>query len=72
MRGVSRTARIAGALALAILLPGCIDLPEDSKNLLQVFVVLLSVNIFLQLVLFLILLFYFLPFTRPVRRRRRK
>lgn len=72
MTRLRRTGRIAAALALAVLLPGCIDLPEDSKNLLQVFIVLLAVNVFLQMVLFVLLIFYFLPFTRPARRRRRK
>ncbi len=67
-----RIARIAGAAALALLLGGCLDLPDETKDLLQVFVVVLAVNIILELVLILLLLFYFLPFTRPKRRPRRR
>ncbi len=64
--------RIAGLLALAILLPGCIDLPEDSKALLTLFIILVSALIVLNGFLILLLFFYFLPFTRPTRRRKRK
>jgi len=71
-RHARRAGRVAGILLLAALLPGCIDLPEESKQLLEVFVVVLSINILLQLFLILLLLFYFLPFTRPKRRPRRR
>ena len=67
-----RILRAAGVIALAALLPGCLDLPEETKGWVQTFVVLLAVNAFLQVVLIALLLFYFLPFTRPARRRRRK
>ena len=70
-RGASCAWRTAGALALAVLLPGCFELPEEDRALLEVFVVVLSVNVFLNLVLILLILFYFLPFTRPGRRKRK-
>jgi len=75
MRERARSGRIlraAGAIALAAPLAGCVDLPEETKGWVQAFVVLLGVNAFLQIVLILLLLFYFLPFTRPFRRRRRR
>ena len=59
-------------LALAILLPGCIDLPDDSKALLTLFMVLVAALIVLNGFLILLLFFYFLPFTRPTRKRKRR
>jgi hypothetical protein len=69
---VERWFRIAGALALAILLPGCLDLPDDSKALLTLFLILVSALIVLNGFLILLLFFYFLPFTKPTRKRKRK
>lgn len=63
--------RIAALLILALILPGCIDIPPESKGLIMFFVVLLSVNIVLQVVVIALLAFYFLPFTRPRRRGRK-
>ena len=59
-------------LALAILLPGCIDLPDDSKALLTLFMVLVAGLIVLNGFLILLLFFYFLPFTKPTRKRKRR
>jgi hypothetical protein len=64
--------RVVALLFLAILLPGCIDLPEESKDLLELFIILLSLNILLNSFLILLLVFYFLPFTRPMRPRKNK
>jgi hypothetical protein len=64
--------RIAGALALAIPLPGCIDLPEDSKALITLFMVLVAGLIIVNGFLIVLLFFYFLPFTRPTRRQKRR
>ena len=66
------SAKVAGVIALAAFLPGCIDLPDDAKSLLKMFIVVLSVNTILQVLILLMLLFYFLPFTRPVRLKRPK
>ena len=71
-RPASPRFRLAGTLVLLLVLPGCIDLPDDTKGLIEVFIVLLAVNIFLQVVLLTMLFLYFLPFTRPARRRRRR
>jgi hypothetical protein len=71
-RGLGRSGRIAGILILAVLLPGCLDLPDETKGLVSVFIVVLSVNVVLNLVLVLLILFYFLPFTRPKRTKRRR
>ena len=67
-----RLSRIAGVLALAILLPGCIDLPEDSKALITLFMVLVAGLIVVNVLLIVLLFFYFLPFTRPTKKRKRR
>jgi maltodextrin utilization protein YvdJ len=59
-------------MALAILTPGCIDIPTESKALVTLFIVLLSFLIVLNAFLIVLLLFYFLPFTKPGRKRRKK
>lgn len=58
-------------MALAVLLPGCIDIPNESKALLQAFVIMLAALIVLNLFLIMLLLFYFLPFTKPTRKRKK-
>ncbi len=58
-------------VSLAILLGGCLELPDEDRRLIEVFVVVLGVNVFLNIVLILLILFYFLPFTRPKRRKRK-
>ena len=67
---MSKAGRIAILCLAAFLLAGCIDLPEETKGLVYVFVVLHIIQIGLQAVLILLLLFYFLPFTRPSRMRK--
>jgi hypothetical protein len=71
-RGAGKLAKVAGVIALAAFVPGCIDLPEDTKTLLEIFISVLLVNTAMQLVVLLLLLFYFLPFTRPMRPKKRK
>jgi hypothetical protein len=63
--------RTAGLIGLAVLATGCVDLPEKTQDLLEVFIVVVSVCIVLNLVLILLIVFYFLPFTRPKRRKRK-
>jgi len=58
-------------VVFATLLPGCV-LFEEERTLLEVAVVLLFVCATLNLLLVAMLLFYFLPFTRPLRRKRRR
>ncbi len=41
---IAGIARAASVLVLALLLPGCIDLPEESKALLEVFIVVLAIS----------------------------
>ena len=69
---IERLLRIAGVLTLAVLLPGCIDIPVESKALIAFFVVVLSLLIVLNAFLIVLLLFYFLPFTKPKRKRKRR
>ena len=67
-----KATRILAFCLLLAVFPGCIDLPDDTKDLLRVFTVVLAVNILLNLALIVLLVFYFFPFTRPRRIRRRK
>ena len=71
MRPVRVWARAVGLICLAVLAGGCVDLPEKTQDLLEVFIIVVSVCIVLNLVLILLILFYFLPFTRPKRRGRK-
>ena len=59
--------RIAGVLALAVLVPGCIDIPDNSKDMLVAFSAILIVQTLVESILIVLILFYFLPFTRPMR-----
>ena len=59
-------------IALAVLLPGCIDIPDESKSLIKAFVIVLSALVVLNLFLIVLLLFYFLPFTKPTRKRKKR
>lgn len=67
-----RMVRILAVCLLLAILPGCIDLPDDTKDLLRVFTVLLAINIILNLAFIVLLVFYFFPFTRPFRRPRKR
>ncbi len=70
-RGLAGGLRAAAVVAAALLLPGCV-LFEEERTLLEVAVVLLFVTCTLNLALIAMLLLYFLPFTRPLRKKRRR
>ena len=71
LRRLAHAGRTAIVVLVAVLLTGCIDLPPETKGLVYVFVVLHGIQIVLQVILILLLAFYFLPFTRPTKKRRR-
>ncbi|MEN8148952.1 MAG: hypothetical protein ABFS86_03965 [Planctomycetota bacterium] len=68
---MAKAGRIAIICLTAFLLAGCIDLPDETKGLVYLFVVLHIIHIGLQVILILLLVFYFLPFTRPTRLRKK-
>ena len=63
--------RTSAIVVIASLFAGCTFFDEE-RELVQVFVVLLAVTAGLNLLLIALILFYFLPFTRPLRKRRRR
>jgi hypothetical protein len=63
--------RVSAVLVVASLFAGC-GVFDEERELVQVFVVLLAVTAGLNLLLIALMLFYFLPFTRPLRKRRRR
>ena len=67
---MSKAGRLAIIVLTAFLLAGCIDLPDETKGLVYLFTVLHIIQISLQVVLILLLMFYFLPFTRPTRKKK--
>jgi len=71
LRRLAHAGRTAIVVLVAVLLTGCIDLPPETKGLVYVFVVLHGIQIVLQVILILLLAFYFLPFTRPTKKRKR-
>ena len=72
LRRLAHGGRTAIVVLVAVLLTGCIDLPPETKGLVYVFVVLHGIQIVLQVILILLLAFYFLPFTRPTKKRKRR
>ncbi|MCU0726236.1 MAG: hypothetical protein MUE73_10660 [Planctomycetes bacterium] len=63
--------RVSAVLCGVLLLAGC-SMFDEERELVQVFVVVLVVSTGLNLILIALLLFYFLPFTRPLRKRKRR